>query len=154
MNTKKLNMLLISLMLLAAPIFAGCTGDDADGTDDSGDTGGGGDTNNTTGDNTTGDNTTGDNTTSNETSTLVEHSVNITDSAFDPSVLNITVGDNVTWTNQGSMTHTVTSDGGEFTDSSDLANGDTYTVTFDTAGTYTYHCNYHNSSMTATINVA
>ena len=149
MNTKKLNMLLISLMLLAAPIFAGCTGDDADGTDDSGDTGGGGDTNNTTG-----DNTTGDNTTSNETSTLVEHSVNITDSAFDPSVLNITVGDNVTWTNQGSMTHTVTSDGGEFTDSSDLANGDTYTVTFDTAGTYTYHCNYHNSSMTATINVA
>ena len=149
MNTKKLNMLLISLMLLAAPIFAGCTGDDADGTDDSGDTGGGGDTNNTTG-----DNTTGDNTTSNETSTLVEHSVNITDSAFDPSVLNITVGDNVTWTNQGSMTHTVTSDGGEFTNSSDLANGDTYTVTFDTAGTYTYHCNYHNSSMTATINVA
>jgi amicyanin len=72
-----------------------------------------------------------------------EHTLEIKDFAFSPSSLTIKVGDKVTWTNQDSAPHTVTADSrGEF-DSGRLSQGDTFSYTFDTAGTFDYHCSIH-----------
>ncbi|MEA2511104.1 MAG: hypothetical protein QOJ59_591 [Thermomicrobiales bacterium] len=76
-------------------------------------------------------------------------SVDIVDFAFDPSSVTIEAGGTVTWTNVGDAPHTVTSDDGTF-DSGELANGDTFSSTFDEPGTYTYHCDIH-PDMTAEI---
>ena len=63
--------------------------------------------------------------------------------AFSPASVSIKVGESVTWTNEDSATHTVTGDGG--IDSGSLANGQSYTKTFDTAGTFAYKCTIHPS---------
>lgn len=76
-------------------------------------------------------------------------SVDIAGFAFDPSSLTIEAGSTVTWTNSDAATHTVTSDDGTF-DSGDLANGESFSFTFDEPGTYTYHCEIH-PDMTAEI---
>ena len=62
--------------------------------------------------------------------------------AFDPPTVTIKVGESVTWTNQDSATHTVEADNGEFS-SKELANGATFSFTFDKAGTYPYKCTIH-----------
>jgi amicyanin len=68
--------------------------------------------------------------------------VSMKDIAFDPDSVTIKVGETVTWTNEESVPHTVVGDNGEF-ESADLANGDTFTFTFNQAGTYAYHCSIH-----------
>lgn len=68
--------------------------------------------------------------------------VTIKDFAFDPASVTVKVGESVTWTNQDSATHTIAGDNGGF-QSGDLANGDSFSFTFDQAGTYTYHCGIH-----------
>jgi len=78
-----------------------------------------------------------------------DSAVDIKGFAFSPASLEVAAGTTVTWTNSDSATHTVTADDGSF-DSGDLANGATFSFTFDTAGTFTYHCNIH-PNMTATI---
>lgn len=55
----------------------------------------------------------------------------------------INVGDTVVWTNT-SGTHTVTDDGGLY-DSGSIAQGNTFNFTFNTAGTFPYHCSFHGS---------
>lgn len=64
--------------------------------------------------------------------------------SFQPANIQITVGDTVTWTNYDGVNHTVTSDKGAF-GSGTLVDGDTYSYTFDTAGTFPYHCSIHTS---------
>ena len=68
--------------------------------------------------------------------------VTIQNFAFDPIVLTVTVGTTVTWTNKDSAGHRPT-----FADfaSGTLATGDTFQHTFDTAGTFDYHCSIHPS---------
>lgn len=67
---------------------------------------------------------------------------------FIPSDVLITVGTTVTWTNDDTAAHTVTSGTvesgatGQF-DSSLFMAGKTFSVTFDTAGTYQYFCMVH-----------
>ena len=78
--------------------------------------------------------------------------VDISGFAFGPAELQIAAGTTVTWTNQDAASHTVTADDGSF-DSGNLTTGQTFSQTFDTPGTYTYHCNIH-PSMTATIVVS
>lgn len=73
------------------------------------------------------------------------NTVNIQGFAFSPSSLNVKVGDTVIWTNKDSAPHTVTSDSGSELASSSLSNRQTYSHTFNTAGTYNYHCNFHTS---------
>lgn len=63
--------------------------------------------------------------------------------AFSPSSISIKVGESVTWTNEDSAMHAVTGDGG--IDSGNLATGESYTKTFDAAGTYAYKCSIHPS---------
>lgn len=64
--------------------------------------------------------------------------------AFSPSTISIKVGDTLTWTNQDSTSHTVTSDSGSELSSATLSQGQTYSHTFNTAGTYSYHCTFHS----------
>ena len=70
-------------------------------------------------------------------------SVEIKNFAFEPKTVTIKVGQTVTWTNQDSVAHTVTGDGG--IDSGDLSKGKSYSKTFDTEGTFDYHCSIHPS---------
>ncbi len=77
--------------------------------------------------------------------------VTISGFAFSPASLTITAGTTVTWTNQDSATHTATADDGSW-DTGDIAQGASASVTFDTPGTYTYHCTIH-PNMVATITV-
>jgi len=76
----------------------------------------------------------------------------ISDFAFDPDPISITVGDTVTWTNEDGFAHTVTADDDSF-DSGNLDSGATFEQTFDEAGDFTYHCNIH-SQMTGTVSVS
>jgi plastocyanin len=69
---------------------------------------------------------------------------------FTPVTLTITVGQTVTWTNAGTIDHTVTFDTGPAFDKP-LAAGSTVTRTLSTAGTFTYHCTIHGPSMHGTI---
>jgi plastocyanin len=70
------------------------------------------------------------------------HAVDISDFAFSPATLTITTGDTVTWTNSDPVVHTATSTTGAF-DSSDLAEGASFSFTFTTPGTYDYLCTPH-----------
>lgn len=88
-------------------------------------------------------------TTDDNNATPAEEAIDIQGFAFNPPQLEISAGTTVTWTNNDSATHTVTADDGSF-DSGNLDTGATFSQTFDTPGTYTYHCNIH-PSMTATI---
>lgn len=69
----------------------------------------------------------------------------------DPAVDTIVVGASMTWNGTGG-THTVRSQGTpSFTDSGNLDAGDTYTVTFNNAGTYQYDCEIHGGQMTGRV---
>lgn len=74
---------------------------------------------------------------------IVEGSpTDITSWAYDQPALTISAGQTVTWTNGGSMAHTVTADDASY-DSGMLNPGDVFSQEFDTPGTYTYHCTPH-----------
>lgn len=77
--------------------------------------------------------------------------VTIQNFAFGPQSLSVAVGTTVTWTNADSTSHTATADDGSF-DSKSIAAGATFSQTFDTAGTFAYHCSIH-PNMTGTIEV-
>jgi len=80
--------------------------------------------------------------------------VSIVDFAFQPSSINVQLGDTVIWTNNGGAPHTVTSDGGSGPlDSPTLNNGGTYSFTFISEGTYNYHCSFHSATMKGTVTV-
>jgi plastocyanin len=57
----------------------------------------------------------------------------------------------VTWTNTDSIAHDVTSDTGVW-NSTSMAPGTQFTFTFQTKGTFPYHCAVH-PGMVGTVNV-
>jgi len=69
--------------------------------------------------------------------------------AFNPSTITVTAGTTITWTNKDGYAHTVTGDTNLF-DSGNIASNGTYTHSFATAGTYSYHCMVH-PTMTASV---
>jgi plastocyanin len=81
-------------------------------------------------------------------------SVTIQDYSFTPDMITIQTGTKVNWVNHGHSSHSVTSDTtGQF-DSGALAppmgnsyggmtSGGLFQVTFNTPGTYKYHCIFH-----------
>ncbi len=87
--------------------------------------------------------------TSPTTSATSSNQVNISGLAFSPQTLTVAKGTTVTWTNNDSTTHTVTSDSGVW-DSGDLAPGKTFSFTFNQTGTFPYHCKIH-TFMTAKV---
>ena len=78
-----------------------------------------------------------------EPGTPKTYNLEIKNFAFSPSSLTIKKGDKIIWTNQDSVSHTVTSDSGNELDSKLLPKGETYSHAFNTAGTYDYHCTPH-----------
>ena len=69
--------------------------------------------------------------------------VTIQDFAFNPPTVEIPVGGSVTWTNQDNAPHTATGLDRDALQSGTLPSGESYTQTFDTAGTYEYFCEFH-----------
>jgi len=63
-------------------------------------------------------------------------------SVFSPVADTVAVGTTVTWKNNDAYAHTSTSDTGIW-DTGNIAGGASATTTFNTAGTYAYHCTYH-----------
>lgn len=70
--------------------------------------------------------------------------VSVIDFSYSPKTVTIQAGESVSWSNNGQSPHTVTADGGSF-DSGNLNPGQGYSHTFSTAGTYAYHCQYHQA---------
>lgn len=75
----------------------------------------------------------------------ITSAVNIEGMAFAPKLITVKKGTTVTWTNKDAVSHTVTADDKAQIglDSPMLANGKTYSYTFDKVGTFTYHCAPH-----------
>lgn len=61
---------------------------------------------------------------------------------FEPTVLDVTAGTVVEWTNEDSAPHTATARDGSF-DTGRLDQGESDEVTFDAAGTFEYICEFH-----------
>jgi plastocyanin len=71
---------------------------------------------------------------------------------FSPSTITIRAGDSVTWSNSTDAPHTVSADSSGPMHSSILNQGGSYRTTFNTAGTFAYHCEVH-SYMHGTVRV-
>jgi plastocyanin len=69
--------------------------------------------------------------------------VDIRNFAFSPKTLTVHAGTRVVWTNRDDEPHVVVSAGHQFATSRALDTSDSYTVTFDHAGTYAYYCGIH-----------
>ena len=91
--------------------------------------------------------------TSSTTTPVSSSTVTIQNMAFSPASITVPTGTIVTWTNNDSVTHTVTGTGNGAPNgfnSGNLASGTTYSFTFTDPGTYTYQCTIH-PSMTGTV---
>lgn len=71
--------------------------------------------------------------------------IDIKNFAFSPAVVTVKKGTTITWTNQDDTRHSISPDTEttDFKPSQLLSKGETYSVTFTSAGTYTYHCTPH-----------
>ncbi len=78
--------------------------------------------------------------------------VSITGAGFQSNALTVKVGSAVSWTNDDSAAHTVTSDTSGVFDSGPINQGATYKFAFSQAGTFSYHST-SDASMTGTITV-
>ncbi|MGI8407486.1 MAG: cupredoxin domain-containing protein [Actinomycetota bacterium] len=76
----------------------------------------------------------------------------VIDTAFEPADLTVKVGTEVTWKQVGDQPHSVTSVEGTFDSSPQCSplksencdfEGDSYSFTFDEAGTFEYYCRIH-----------
>jgi amicyanin len=63
--------------------------------------------------------------------------------AYTPSKVHVKAGTAATWTNNGSLEHTVTFQGTAGMDSGLLSTGQSAAFQFDTPGTYNYFCTPH-----------
>ena len=72
------------------------------------------------------------------------NTVTIANMAFTPPTITVTAGTAVTWKNNDNTTHTVTADDDSY-DSGNISSGSSFTKTFSTVGTYSYHCSIHPS---------
>ncbi|HLD58951.1 MAG TPA: cupredoxin family copper-binding protein [archaeon] len=71
--------------------------------------------------------------------------VTISNFSFSPSTITTSVGGTVAWVNNDSFQHTIISDSGTELNSNLLPVGQTFSHTFNSAGTYAYHCGIHPS---------
>ena len=127
MKLSKIKILVyLASMLVVLGLALGCNGDDDDngyGTDPNGERG--------------------------------ENEVWMQSIAFVPESITVSVGTTITWTNKDNVAHTVTSGTpdnptGTF-DSGNMTAGETFSFTFDTAGTFVYFCQLHPTQMTGTV---
>lgn len=77
--------------------------------------------------------------------TAVANNITIQNFAFNPATLTVKAGTTVTWNNQDSAPHQLTSSDLSDLSSNALSNGDTYSYTFNQKGTFNYNCKIHPS---------
>jgi amicyanin len=71
-------------------------------------------------------------------------SVNMVDLQYDPMIITVSAGTTVTWYNNDTVDHTVTTFSGPASfDSGVIRPGETFSFTFTEAGTYDYWCTLH-----------
>jgi plastocyanin len=75
-------------------------------------------------------------------STVVKIVANAGSNSFSPNPVEVKVGETVTWINDDSGRHTITSKDGTF-DSGVMGKGQSFSHTFDKAGQYPYFCSPH-----------
>lgn len=63
--------------------------------------------------------------------------------ALSPASVTVKAGTTVTWTNNDSTWHSITSYDGRIPSSQNLAQGQSYSYKFTKAGTFKYHCGIH-----------
>lgn len=90
-------------------------------------------------------------------------SVSISNLSYNPATIIIQPGDTVTWTNNDQVAHSVTADDGSFDSAGTLCSasitlgclrpGQSFSHTFLSSGSFSYHCRVH-SSMHGTVVVA
>lgn len=79
--------------------------------------------------------------------------VTIQNYAFSPANISVKKGTTVTWTNQDSVAHTVQeTDGKTGPMSQDIDQGKSFSFTYNTVGTFNYHCSIH-PDMVGTVTV-
>jgi plastocyanin len=80
--------------------------------------------------------------------------VQIVNFQFTPNTLTVKPGTKVTWTNEDTTVHSIKDTSPLATPvSQDLAKGNTFSITYEQAGSYSYICNIHQY-MTGTVTVA
>lgn len=84
-------------------------------------------------------------TTTSTKSAVESNTVSIKGYAYMPATIKVKVGTKVTWTNEDNVKHTVTAndDSAVKFGSELLAKGETYSYTFNQAGTFSYYCLPH-----------
>jgi plastocyanin len=79
-------------------------------------------------------------------------SITIVDFAFNPDSVDVSAGTTtITLVNNGAVEHNFSLDDGSV--SQDVDPGETQTVTVDVSATAGFHCKYHPTQMTGTLNV-
>lgn len=79
------------------------------------------------------------------------NSVQVADNSYTPSNTSVAAGTTVTWTwGAGYSPHSVTFDDGSGSQSQTTG---TFAKTFNTAGTYNYHCAVHGAAMSGSVTV-
>lgn len=74
--------------------------------------------------------------------TVASNVISIQNFSFSPATLTVKKGTTVTWTNNDSVTHQIKSNA---FNSSPLSSGQSFSFTFNTAGTFDYSCAIHPS---------
>ncbi len=80
------------------------------------------------------------------TNTAEEVQITIQNFAYEPKNITVKKGTKVTWTNKDSVKHDVASDDGSAAGGPKgplLGKGESYSHTFETVGTFNYHCTPH-----------
>jgi len=78
--------------------------------------------------------------------------VSVGDNFYLPGTVEISVGDKITWRNDGAAPHTATADNGSF-DTGTFQPGQSRSKSFNTAGTIPYYCTIHGQAQSGTIKV-
>jgi plastocyanin len=81
-------------------------------------------------------------TTAGTPASIVQGASVLTTTAFAPNPVTVAVGGTVTWTNNDNTTHTSTANNGAW-NSGNIGPGGKFSMTFPTAGSFTYHCAIH-----------
>jgi plastocyanin len=76
-------------------------------------------------------------------STVVRIVANAGSNSYSPNPVEVKVGETVTWINDDSGRHTVTSKDDGIFDSGIMGKGQSFSYTFDKAGEYPYYCTLH-----------
>jgi plastocyanin len=79
-------------------------------------------------------------------------SVSVGDNFYSPASVSISVGDTVTWANNGQAQHSATANNGSF-DTGVFGPGSSRSQTFNRAGTFSYFCTVHGQSQSGTVRV-